>query len=900
MKTSDHLLLQTKLYIPPARSGLIPRPRLNEKLNAGLNGRLTLVSAPAGFGKTTLVTEWLSQFAGHSSQIAWYSLDKDDNDLHRFFSYVAAALQQIDQIGRSLSSALQAPQPVSAKTLATALIHDGTAVNNPFILVLDDFHLITMPAIHEALLFLIEHMPPQMHLALISRDVPNLPLARLRVRGQMTEIGEADLRFTADEATQFLNQAMGLNLSTSDIATLEARTEGWVAGLQLAAVALSSHGVTPGDDVQAFITSFAGDDQYVFDYLVEEILTPLPTETETFLLQTSILERMCGELCDALTGRQDGQAMLANLQQTNLLVIPLDNKRHWYRYHQLFSDFLRHRLRQTQPDRVRQLHQQATDWYGRHGFTDEAIHHALAAADLTTAAELITAAGWPMLMRGEIPTLRRLLGALPHDFLISQPDLVSLDVAAQFVAGVPINATDMIEAELAQALNVISMTAMPEDQRDYLTGQMLGHRAFIALNAGDIDAGLILCHQALEYAAADDFLLGYIKLGLGIVHRFTGHVEQALQALTESITHSQKVGSTLLTLTGMSNLAELHEVHGELSQAEAVYKQALASARGEGGQPIPVTSIAYLGLAKVLRERNELETAVQYLDQAIALSRLGELAGILIDSLITLALVRRAQQDWPAAAIALDEAEAIVASTGDPTNMMRIGAFQARLQLAQGDEQAPARWAQTYGLTIHDDLEESLEIEHLTLVRILIAAQQPDVALHLLDRLRQQMESAGRRARVIESLVLEALAHQLKGDEVKALTTIERALILAAPEGYVRTFADEGQPVATLLTRLEANRGQMTQFARQLQQTITAEINSLPSVSTPQPLPDPLKAREIQILKLIAAGLSNKEIAAELYLTVGTVKSYTHQLYGKLSVRRRTEAVERARELGIL
>jgi LuxR family maltose regulon positive regulatory protein len=831
-------LLPTKLSIPPLRPRLVARPRLTERLNDGLWSatrprelafarRLTLVAAPAGFGKTTAVIQWLSNLrdpaAGFESapsddrsqnrnskstirnsqmaiSIAWFSLDEGDDDPYRFFSYVAAAVDGIRGAGDALQGLVSSFQDYAPQTLATALIQDAAGAVEPFVVVLDDYHLVTSPAIGEAMAFLLEHMPLRMHLVLTSRSVPELPLSRMRGRGQVLEIGQGELRFSPDEAGRFFNETMELELESAEAAALEARTEGWVAGLQLASIALQTKGPTgaQGDrEREAFIGAFAGDDRYVSDYLVSEVLERLPETSQEFLLHTSVLERLNGDLCDALTGRSDGQAMLQALQQANIFTIPLDNTGRWYRYHGLLAGALRHRLLETAPDMAPLLHQRASDWYSQYGYVDEALGHALAAGDLERAAGIIEAVGRPMLARGEIAPLRRWLRKLPMSLIRTRPNLVSLYIIVEIIADITGEEILSVREMLADAIASLQEDGRDGDEKDALLAELLAQQAILSIFDGQSDLSQAFVYQALDQVPeGDDFRLGFVKLALGFIHRYLGHTARSIRAFTESIEHGKRSDSAYVALAAVSNLVQLYEVTGELSQAERLNRQALDLVIADHGRSSPLAGIAYVGLAKVLRERNELEAAEDYLEQAIDLGRISEQNGVVVDGLITLALVQRGRRRWEAAYAALDDAEQIFRRSGNESFVPITGSFRARLQLAQGDIRSPVRWAKATGIGIHDDLEEQRESLYLTLARILIAQAEIEPALELLGRLQADTEAAGRQARLIETLLLLALAHERQARRDLAAAAMARAIGLAEPEGYVRTFADEAPTFA--------------------------------------------------------------------------------------------------------
>ncbi len=905
----------------------MPRERLLERLDDGLltpggqtfSRRLTLIAAPAGFGKTTLASQWVSRHPGH----AWLSLDEDDDDLRRFFSYLAGSVARIDGLGASLAGLLQAPQALPARALATALIQDITPVAKPFILVLDDAHLLTRQEILDGLAYLLDHLPPVVHLVMTSRAVPELPLSRLRARAQLLEVGPAELRFTGDEAAAFMNDSMGLALAPDDIATLEDRTEGWAAGLQLAALAIQPVVRTAGlsvrheqpseleSGIQRFIRSFSGDDRLVSDYLVEEVLGRHPGEVTRFLLSTAITEHISGELANALTGGDDGQSRLEWLEQKNLLIMPLDGRREWFRYHPLLAGYLRQRLAKSEPGRLVELQRRAGRWFADHGSTGQAVGHLLAAGDLDQAATLIEGVAREMAMRGDVAPLVRWLNAFPEEYLLNRPGLVTIEVILETITGTLMERRLITEERLGRSIEMVEQKG-PGPEKEMLLAELNAHWAGLAMLNLDFDRSLAISYQAREYATGNDFVLSYIFLVNGTTYRLMGQDDLALVAFSRAVAHSEKIESTMLIVTCLVNMAELYEVTGQLSLAEATCRRALAKARDRQGQPLPSAGQAFLGLAKVNRERNQLDEATANLNEALRLAELTAMSGLETDCRMTQALLERAKGNWAGAYAALERADKLTTLSGDPFTSRRVGAFRSRFNLVEGNTGDPRFWLQVNGLSVADPVDVFLEIEYLTLARILLAEGQFEDALVMLDRWQPSAESLGRRSRLIEYHHLRAqIASYLDGKD-KSHAHLKQAMELAEAEGFVRVFADEGQPMANMLSDLLAESGEsgdlemrLTEYARQLLNIIDFETDrsgEVAAVGQPEgaTLVEPLKERELQVLRLIAAGLSNREIGAELFLTEGTVKSYTHQLYSKLGVHRRTEAVDKARELHLI
>jgi LuxR family maltose regulon positive regulatory protein len=898
-------LLQTKLHVPSVRPGLVPRPHLIERLNAGLHRKLTLISTPAGFGKTTLLSEWV---ADCGRPIAWLSLDEGDDDPARFLAYFVAAIQTVQpDTGQSVVAALKSSQPLPTQAILTTLINDVAAMPERFALVLDDYHLITARPVHKALTFLLDHLPNNAHLVIATRADPPLPIARLRGRGQLTELRQADLRFTPDEASAFLNNVMRLDLSPEDVAVLEDRTEGWIAGLQMAAVSMRGQ-----EDVAGFIRAFTGSDRYILDYLVEEVLQRQPASIQTFLLQTSILGRLTGPLCDAVcgasrdqgdTGQGNGQHILEQLEQANLFIVPLDNERRWYRYHRLFADLLLQQLQQTQPDLVPTLHRRASAWHEHNGPIGAAIDHALSAGDSQLAVRLVEQAAEATFMRSEIATFLKWVAALPEDVVRTRPRLCVFEAGALLLSSRPL---EDIESRLRHAAEA--------DAAGQASGERAVLDAMIASLRGDLRHGVELAHRALEFLPEDRLFLrniaaSHVRAG----HLASGDVPAAIQAFGETARKSQKAGNLMVTGMALRRVAELHAIGGRLHKARAFYEQALESAVDGKGRPLPVAGMALIGLGGLFREWNDLEAATRHLTKGIELvGRWGELWSI--EGYIFLAHVKQALGDVDGARAAIQSAQqqAIQFDASEMDDIIVAG-HQARLSVAQGNLEAATQWVEERGLDrgigsgdsgAEDKITASYyslhEFELTTLARVHIAQGRLDEALAVLKPLLQAAERLGRMGSAIEILALQALALRAQGDALQATTLLRRALSLAEPAGYVRTFIDEGAPMGELLRQMAA-RGTRLDYVSKLLAALeseTADERRTPAVAVP--LVEPLSGRELQVLRLLTTSLSSTEIAGELLIAVSTVRSHIKSIYGKLNVHRRMEAIQRAKELGLL
>jgi LuxR family transcriptional regulator, maltose regulon positive regulatory protein len=917
-------ILATKLYIPPLRPHVVFRPRLLERLNEGLHRKLTLISAPAGFGKTTLVSAWV---AGCDRQVAWLSLDAGENDPTLFLTYLAAALQTIaPTIGEGVLGALQSSQPPPPESILTALLNEITTIPEQFVLVLDDYHVIDAQTVDAALTYLVEHLPPHMHLVIATREDPQLPLARLRARSHLTELRAADLRFTASEASAFLSQVMGLSLSTEDIAALEDRTEGWIAGLQLAALSMQGH-----PDVPGFIRAFAGDHRYIVDYLVEEVLQRQPEPVRSFLLQTSILDQLNGPLCDAVTGQEGGNARLEALERGNFFVVPLDDRRHWYRYHHLFAEVLSAHLLAEQPDQVATLHRRASAWYKQHGSVADAIRHALAACDFGRAADLVELAVPAMGRNRQEATVLGWLKALPDELVRARP-VLSVNYAGALLLNGELEGvearlrdaeqwmdtkTDMSELALTSSAG---MVVVDEEEFRGLPGSIAIYRAAIALVLGDVADTMKYARRALDLVPEDDHHWRGSAVGfLGLAYWTSGDLEAAHRSYAECMALVQRAGYLSDAIGCSIALADIRISQGRLREAMSTYERGLQLATEQSKIPLRGAPDMHVGMSVLHLERDDLGAATQHLLRS---KELGELAGLPQNRYrwrVAMARIRKAEGDLVGALDLLQEAERLYMSDFFP-NVRPISALRTRVWIAQGRVGEALDWAREQGLSVHDDLSYLHEFEHITLARMLLAQYTSDRAVRflreamgLLERLLQAAEAGERTGSMIEILVLQALAHQMQGDIPAALAPLERALSLAEPEGYVRVFVDEGPPMAVLLAKLpERSRKRPRAASTNVPLAYIERLLALlrpervqegifPAAPAPaQPLLDPLTERELEVLRLIAAGLSNRAIADRLVLALSTVKSYVNTIYGKLQVESRTQAVARARALHLL
>jgi len=887
--------LTTKLYTPPRRPGLVARLHLFRRLDEGLRPsiRLVLVSAPAGYGKTTLLSSWLRETDVAS---AWFSLDEGDNDPVRFLQYVTTALGTIVPEIQIAPGVLQGMQPAPLGTLINLLINDIAQHTAPFILVLDDFHVIHSPAVLEVLTYLLDFSPPQMHLVLISRTDPPVPLSRLRARNQLIDIRADDLRFTPEEVADFLNAGMGLRLSADDVAAMEARTEGWIAGLQLAALAMQD-----SEDVHAFVSAFTGSHYYIMDYSVDEVFKRQPERFRTFLLHSSILSRMCGPLCDAVVrvdteDAVDGQAMLEALDQMNLFVIPLDDERRWYRYHHLFADVLNRHLEHYYPSLVPELHRRAAQWYEQNGFMAETTHHALAAGDQERAAQLIEQNGCQLIMRGEVTTLLRSIEAV-EPYARIRPWL-----GVQYAWALALTGhLDRVESTLQTAERLI-VSLEPTFELRILRGTVAAARAYRANMQGETHLAADFARQALEWLPDSEPFSCSIRSAatslLGDASWMSGELEEASRAYAEAVEIGRAAGSTQMVIIASSSLAGVLREGGHLHQAARIYAETEAMTNRSEGPSSPLAGPICAGLCRLNYEWNRLEAAAHYAHDCIELGRRWGDSDLLAVGYVVSARVEHAHSHSLQAQEAMRAAEELAVDLSlSPRRSMWLQAALVHWWIIQDNLERACHLVQHSGISVDDDIPYLREPEYLSLLRVLLAQGDHDAALSLSERLLRSAEAAHRQGRVIELLILQSLAFQGKKDLTQALATLDRALLLAQPEGYVRVFLDEGEPMAKLLYQARSRRIGAGYAAELLSVMGRASGVELP---TTQPLIEPLTQREIEVLKLIEAGASNDDIAARLVISVATVKRHISNIYGKLGVQSRTQAILCAREMKLL
>jgi len=884
-------LLATKLYIPQPRPKIVPRPHLIERLNEclSLGCKLTLISAPAGFGKTTLISEWL---AGSKRPVAWLSLDEGDSDPTRFLTYLVAALQTIaTNIGEGVLAVLHSPQPPSTESILTNLLNEITTISHSFILVLDDYHLIDSKPVDEALTFLLEHLPPHMHLVITTREDPHLPLARFRARGQLTELRAADLRFTPLEASEFLNHVMGLNLSAEDIAALEARTEGWIAGLQLAAISMQGH-----QDATSFIQSFTGSHHFVLDYLIEEVLHQQPEDVQTFLLRTSILDRMCSPLCDAVLGSPspNGQEILEYLEHANLFIVPLDDERRWYRYHHLFAELLRQRL--GKPKEFAEFHLRASQWHEENSDLGAAFHHAIAAGDFVRAAGLAEAAWQGMNESFQSAAWLGWVKKLPDKLIRTRPVLCT-QIAQAFTDTGELEASELRLQDAERCLDGSELAN--EAQLKPLPAMIALTRAYNAQVQGDPATTVKYAELALQLIPDDDFdRRARATTILEVIHWASGNLESAIRGIGDSMERLTQLGNHVMVVASAFAVADLLVALGRLSEAERTYQDALQLAAQHGPEAEHITAHHHLGLSMIYRQRGDDTLAADHLNRAAELGLQTTLVDWLYRWNVAQAQLKEAAGDLETALALLDEAKRVYIQTLVP-DLRPIAALKARIHLKQGRPDKARVWAAERRLSLADEVSYLHEFEHLTLARLEIANPLVNV---LLAHLLQAAEAQKRRGSALDILLVQALAHEAQGNRPQALAALERSLALAEPEGYVRIFVDEGEAMRLLIEKQSRNRDYpLSDYVDKLLAAFTQPVATPKSAIIHQKsdMIEPLSERELEVLKLLRTELSGPEIAGQLIVSVNTFRTHTKNIFDKLGVNNRRAAVRRAKELDL-
>jgi LuxR family maltose regulon positive regulatory protein len=907
-------VLGTKLRPPRPRRRLVQRTRLTDRLGAdgGEAPRLVLVAAPAGFGKTTLLAQWLAAAGSSQHRVAWLALDADDADLRVFLGHLAAAIQTVEpDAGIDALALLEAGATTPPDAVLVSLINDLDVLAGPTVVALDDYHVVDGAAVHEAMTFLLDNLPPQVTLAMTTRADPPLPLSRLRARGELVEVRAADLRFTTDEAEAFLNEVMELRLDPALVAALEARTEGWAAGLQLAALSARTRaGAADGPgDVAGFVEAFSGSHRFVLDYLVEEVLDRQPDEVRAFLLDTSVLDQLAGGLCDALTGRSDGQPMLETLERENLFVVALDDDRRWYRYHHLFADALRARLAARHADRVAGLHAAAGRWLAGNGLLADAVRHAIASGDDEQTADLVELSLADLRRRRQDRTLRDWLAALPDDVVRRRPLLAMYLGWSRLSEG----DFDGVEAWLAAAetgLDTTPPSTMPtapalaaaardrEAELRSLPAMAAVYRASVAQARGDVDGTVSHARRALALAAPEDHFPRAAAAGfVGLAAWAAGDLGTAVDTFTEAVASLRAAGMVADALGATVVLANMWLARGRPAEARRLYERALAAAESDPGPVLSTTGDLHVGLADILREQGDLDAAAQHLEAA---RELGDRASLLENRhrwYTATAALLQAKGDLDGAAAMLDQAEPLFLPGYFP-DVRPIAATRARVRIVQRRLDDARAWARERGVSPTDPPAYLAEYDQLTLARLLVAEGDARAALSLLDRVLDAAQAAGRDGSRIEARLVRALAHHANGDADSAAADVAAALTDGVPAGYRRLFLDEGRPMAELL-------GQVARAAapevRTHAEHLLAAAQRPPAPAPPRrPSEDELSEREREVLRLLATELTGPEIARQLFVSVNTLRTHTKHIFTKLDVNTRRSAVRRAAELGLL
>jgi ATP/maltotriose-dependent transcriptional regulator MalT len=901
-------LLTSKYRVPSRGPNAVTRTRLTRRLDAASRAPLTVLAAPAGFGKTTSLTEWLATVPPGAPFVAWLSLDRWDNDPSLFWTYVVMAMRTaVDGLGSDALQLLSSSTPSTEAALA-ALLNDLAGRPEDLLLILDDYHLIEAPEVHEGMIFLLEHRPPQLHVVLATRTDPPLPLARMRARGQLVEVRAADLRFTVEESGAYLNGPMELRISEGDLAALDGRTEGWIAALQLAALSMQGR-----DDISAFIAGFAGDDRYVVDYLGEEVIARQPAAVREFLLRTSVLERLTGPLCDAVTGRTGGRATLVALERANLFVVPLDDKRQWYRYHHLFADVVHAHLLDEHPEEVPELHRRASVWFAANGDSSQAIDHALAGGDTRRAADLMELAIPMMARERREAELARWVGALPDEVVRNRPVLAVLLAGALTL----VSDLDTVGERLSDVERSVraedgtwpvqpppDLIVVDEDGYRSLPARIAMYRAALALADADLPGTVTHARQALSMAPPDDHLSRASGGALaGLASWTTGDLADAHAAYTESIAGLEKAGFIPDVLGCCITLGDILRTQGRLTDALHTYQRALDLASAQrAAEPLRGTADMHVGIAGVLLERDDLVAAGEHLAVSHSLGDYNGLPQNPYRWRVAAARLRETEGDLDAALELLDEADRVYVGDYLP-NVRPVPAVRARLRLRRGELDEAEAWARERHLSPDDELSYLHEYEHVTLARLLLGRHRRDrdsraleAALGLLDRLLAAARDGGRDGSVLEVLILLALAHQARGEVPTALDVLQRAVILAQPEGYVRLIADEGPPMTTLLKAL-TKQSAAPGYVRRL---LAATTRTGHQPARPAALVEPLSDRELDVLRLLGTDLDGPDIARALSVSLNTMRTHTRNIYAKLGVTSRRAAVRQAHELNLL
>jgi LuxR family maltose regulon positive regulatory protein len=909
MSASPHPVAQrltTKLYLQPARQTLVDRPVLLEQLKEGLRGKLTLVSAPAGFGKTSLVAAWQKDC---ETPLAWVSLDEEDNEPLRFLDYLIGALQTVDaDLGDESAELLRRTSTPPLKVVLTSLLNEINAYDKEFVMAFDDYHVIHDHGIHDALSYLIERLAPHAHALIATRSDPPFPLGRMRARGDLKELRASDLRFDNTEAAAFLNEVMNLELTANDVAALEERTEGWIAGLQLSALTLQGR-----ENRSEVVKEFAGDNRFVLDYLLEEVLNCQTEKVQDFLLQTSVLTRLNAQLCDALTGDQSGHVMLEQLERANLFLIRLDGRGEWFRYHHLFADLLRLKLKQKQPGAIRELQTKASQWCENNNLSDEAINYALAAQNWERALDLIEPIAFPMISMGGFSRLNHWVEAIPEVALKAHPLLFRFYIPTLIYKE---------EFEKAEKYLQIIEKAESEDLRRQLMSLVWSSRSLVASARCQADWAEECSHKAEQFLLADDITQRAVVMQTKV--RFSsvrGDMKVMEAALHAALPVYRQAEHVIFQVWGTMALGLIRMMQARLREGADYLRRGQQIAREHIPNRPETLLYSYVFLCDVHREWNEVDAAKSYLNDALSLIRQTgreSFPGFISENMKSLAFMLDLCEDQLQADLLVDQALRRVRRWGNDVVAPQLEALPALMVMRRrGDMAVANRWAETSGLSHEDEPDYVKEYQHLIFARWLIATGKAKQALSLLGRLLPATEKGGRQRTALEILIMQVLAHDTAGNQGEATKALEKALLLGQPESFVRTFIDEGEPVSRLLLevlkqkgkRWEAEKPELLRYVVKLKDAFgpSAPVPTarMAAATETEALPwwyveDPLSERELEVLQHVARGLSNQEIADKLFLSAGTVKRHMSNIYQKLDVHSRTQALERARSLKVL
>ncbi len=909
-------LLKTKLYIPKWRAGLVSRPRLIERMHQASARKLTLVSAPAGFGKTTLLAEWLAANSANEQAAGWVSLDQSDNDPAFFWAYFITALQKVrSEVGERALALLQSPQPPPIESILTTLINEINTVEHRFVLILDDYHVIDAQSIHSAIAFLLDHLPPQMHLIIASRSDPPLPLARLRVRGESIELRAADLRFTAEEAAAFLNEMMKLNLSSAEVTALESRTEGWIAGLQLAALSLQAH-----DDVAGFITAFTGNDRYIVDYLVEEVLQRQPERVRNFLLQTSILDRLSGPLCDAVIKQEDGKKMLEALDRSNLFVVSLDDKRQWYRYHHLFADVLRAHAMEEQPDQIPSLHKRAAAWFEEAGMAAEAIEHARAAGDHETVARLLAANLEEFERIGRYASITRWAAALPEEMMRNRPRLALIQAAVALTSDnnnqVARRLTSWAEEAISKIENSggcdvaheVNGTVIGPEGLQALKGEMLALKLFTSARKLHPDEVVAIAEQARKLISPSKHRLrGMLHMiDAGMLTR-RSDLRAALPNLEQSVEEARRAQNPPLLVDMLTARGQVYVAMAKLEEGRRSFEEALHLGQNLAAEGHWMLCSSQTALAEIALERADLAGATRHIAAALELAGKSPTRSPVLHARAAATQVFLAAGDTKAALNQLEQTQVFVRGSSDSRYVSFLSSVQLKFYCQIEDFEAAADVVRDRNLSPDMAVDRNNEEEMTAFARYLLARAEYCDAEKVLSSALPLVRSIGCVQHEIHVLVLQAMAKELLGERTLALKSLGRATFLGEPARFNRTFThvlegSEGPMMIELLEALadavQSDRGPVEVGSSSYLTYLLREIRTKPV--TESALVEPLTTREIEILRLIAAGMRNQEIAERLFISLHTVKRHIANAYAKLGVTHRTEAVARVNELKLL